>query len=231
MLTRFGHLDKDVGQIHNCVTEMQHREHQMKKLLALAVLGALSTSAAAADLGGSMKDTYESAVAPCGSKTWTGFTLSVGIRADMMDIGQTSIANGADLSASVRDLGVEGHLAADYQFANSPLVLGGFGSIGYNGASTVIDESLGVIGGVAIGNVLPYALISAEFMDTKWSDFAGGTSSFGITSSGYGVGGGVKFRITNHLVAGVEYKRIYWGSVEGIDIKEDRIAARVGYQF
>lgn len=205
----------------------------MRKLFAIAVMGFMSTSAAAADLGGQGGGYKDDTgyVAPCGSKSWTGFTLSVGLRADMMNADLGTIDNGASASISVRDLGFEGQLAADYQFANSPLVLGGFASIGYNGASTVIDESLGAIIGLSVGNVMPYGLFSAEFMDTKWSDLVGGTSSFGITSSGYGVGGGVKFRITNHVVAGMEYKRIYWGTTDGVDISEDRIAARVGYQF
>jgi opacity protein-like surface antigen len=202
----------------------------MKRIMIAAAAMLMSGTALASDLGSYKDGPAESA--PCvGSRTWTGFTLSAGIRADIMNAGSYTYENSSTVSVAFRDVSLEGHLTAEYQFANSPLVLGGFGSIGYNGVAGVVDESLGVTLGAAFGNVKPYALVSAEFMDSSFSDYVKGTGDLRITNSGIGYGGGVRFRLTSHVVADLEYKRISWGSVDEVDIKEDRVTARLGYQF
>lgn len=202
----------------------------MKRILALTILGMLSAPALAADLGaqGSLKDSFD---LPSTSLGWTGVIASVGVSADVLSAGAVSVGGSSDLSASFRDMSVGFRVDGDYQFSNSPLVVGLFGAVGYNGITTQINESVGFTAGAAVGNVRPYGLISAEFMSAKASDIASGAGDLGVTSSGIGYGGGVEFKLSQHWVGGLEYKRIDWGTIDSADVREDRVEARFGYKF
>jgi opacity protein-like surface antigen len=222
MLTHQRHHCKGVAQVHTDVSKLQlYREHQMKKLLAFAVVGMMSTPALAADLGGQggYKDDLSGVVGPCAGVSWTGVTLSGSISTDV-----ASAHLGSDLSASVRDVSFGARLAYDHQFQNSPLVAGVFGELNYNGVANTIglnalSESAGVTLGVAFGNVKPFVSLSGEFVD-------------GFNKKGIGYGGGVEFKLSQHWVAAAEWRRINWNTdVSWANVDEDRVTARIGYKF
>jgi hypothetical protein len=147
----------------------------MKKLLALAVVGLFSTSASAADLGVSTKDTYE--VAPqCAGVSWTGFRVGGLVGVGMTGIGSgTGTANGTSEgihhwnanetswsdpfnSSGASQLSTVGQIeiGADYQFKNSPVVIGAFGNLGYGSGTAEVTYSGNIRAGLAAGNALFY---------------------------------------------------------------------------
>jgi hypothetical protein len=194
----------------------------MKRLLALSILGALSGPALAADLGaqGGYKDDLSSVVGPCAGTSWTGLAVSTLVSSDIA----SASATGSDLSISYRNMTVGARLEYSTQLRNSPVVLGAFGEMSYNGFSDAINagslsESAGVTAGLVFGNVKPYISLSAEFAD-------------GLSQVGFGYGAGVEFKLGGHWVAALEGRRINWDTNGSwLNVDEDRFTGRVGYQF
>lgn len=189
----------------------------MSAVGALLVI-ALGGAATAADLGrGGSKDPDVVGYYETGSATWTGPRIGVGAGVSITDL------EFGDLNAGTRNYYVQGELQYDYQFANSPLVAGARATVNYT--DTVDRFGFGVDGqlGVALGNAKPFILAGYE-----WRDWPSGLSA--VSDGGFSYGGGIDVMLSKRLVAGIEWKRVDWGSVGTTDFMEDRGVIRLSYK-
>jgi hypothetical protein len=234
--------------------------NQMKKLLVLAILGAMSATATAADLGGSMKDSYIDVTPQCAGVSWTGLRIG-----GLVGVGMTGIGSG-DGTMSGQSIDTKDHTAplntsgayqmstvgqleigGDWQFKNSPIVIGAFGDLGYGSGTAEMTYSVNGRVGVAVGNALFYGfggyekahvvhdmtnLSSGDYIATLKADPAGLV---------YGVG--VDIALTSHWYVGLRAERADYGSLtakgsaSGVDYvanvsgTDDRGLVTVGYKF
>lgn len=190
-----------------------------KLAVAVFMIAGATTAAGAADLGrGGSKDPDVVGYYETGTTTWTGARIGIGA-----GINITGFELG-DLNAGTRNYYVQGELQYDYQFANSPLVAGARATVNYT--DTLDKVGFGVDGqlGVALGNAKPFILAGYE-----WRDWPSGWSA--VSNGGFAYGGGVDVLITKRLVAGVEWKRVDWGSHGATDFMEDRGVIRLSYKL
>jgi|WetSurMetagenome_2_1015567.scaffolds.fasta_scaffold00947_16 hypothetical protein len=140
----------------------------MKRLLAFAIIGMMSAPAIAADLGGQggYKDDLSSVVGPCSGVSWTGLRIG-----GLVGVGMTGIGSGdgtvSEPDSKPRDFNTSSasqlstvgqvEIGADYQFKNSPVVIGAFGNFGYGSGAAEVTYSGNVRAGLAAGNALFYA--------------------------------------------------------------------------
>ena len=189
----------------------------MKYLLcAVVALIGLLAPAAAADLGGSYKDSDSGYTT--GVFNWTGVTAGLALGA-----GLASFANdGADIAGigvSRESLVEEAFVTAAWQFPHSQLVVGATGAVSYSEVFKTVSYGLDAEAGVALGNVQPFALVGVNDIN-------------GDTALEYG--GGVKFAISQHLIADLTVKRSApHVSKDGVsvDATSDQITAGLGWKF
>lgn len=149
---------------------------------------------------------------------------------------------------------IGGHIGFNYEFANR-VVVGVEGDGDYLSlkesapcgnpiwtCSTKQDWQATIRGrvGVAFGRFLPYATGGVAF-----SDFAGKTTLAGVaypdssTRTGWALGGGVEYAVTDHLIAGVEYifadygsrTMLYDGPYPDVRDQTNLVRARLSYKF
>jgi len=231
----------------------------MKKLLALAVIGLMSTPAAAADLGGSTKDSYSDATPQCAGVSWTGLRIG-----GLVGVGMTGIGNGTGTdSYTIENNALTDHfntsgtyqmstvgqleIGGDWQFKNSPLVIGAFGNLGYGSGTTEVTYSINGRAGLAVGNALFYGFGGYEkaHLVHDLNDLSTGTylASIKADPAGLVYGVGVDIILTRGWYVGLRAERADYGtltakgssSTNSYAIKtsgtDDRGLVTIGYKF
>lgn len=200
----------------------------MRKALiaALAAFVGMGTSAYAADLGGSMKDTP---VYDAPSQSWTGLYIGVGIGAgaSVTDLNVNAYEDYYEsydsFSAGVDGLGGEGilgtvQLGYDYQLSQR-MVIGAFADYDFSGIATEFRigneyesfstdlelDHMWTIGArfglLATPDTLVYALIGYTQGEYTADDF-----DFNVDVQGWTVGGGIETRLTENWSLKGEYR-------------------------
>lgn len=124
-----------------------------------------------------------------------------------------------------------------FSFGNSNFIGHVQERIGFGGASLEgygekfkeqFSSSLSYAQGYRIADmVMPYAKVSYDitYFDTNERYIDSGAAH------GIGLGGGVKFALSNNLEMGVEYSRMHLKGNDEIKLKGDNIALNLGYRF
>jgi outer membrane immunogenic protein len=197
----------------------------MRKALiaALAAFVGMSTTAYAADLGGSMKDTP---VYDAPTSSWTGLYIGVGIGggASVTDIGLNVHEYRESDSDSFELFGLDGvggegvlgtaQIGYDYQLS-SRLVIGAFVDYDFSGISTEVrflEQSTDIeldhmwtvgarFGFLATPDTLVYALLGYTQGEYSWDD-----ADFSFDVEGWSFGGGIETRLTENWSLKGEYR-------------------------
>jgi hypothetical protein len=233
----------------------------MKRLLTLAILGAMSGPALAADLGaqGGYKDDLSNVVGPCAGVNWTGLRIG-----GLAGVGMTGIGSGEGtanghytdgeswteslFTSGAYQMSAVGQLEVgyDHQFRGTPIVIGAFGNIGFGSGATEITYSGNLRAGFSAGNALFYGFGGWEkahaVRNLSWPN--GETiASMKADPDGFVYGAGVDVSLGRGWYAGVRAERADYGtltakgSANGVayDIKtsatDDRGLLTLGYKF
>jgi hypothetical protein len=232
----------------------------MKKFLIGLSMLMFSAPAMAADLGnqggGFKDDALSNVVGPCAGVSWTGFRIGLGV-----GVGQTGLGSGTESSTSGNVISTDvvngGYqmetvgqveLGYDYQFRNSPLVIGAFGNLGYGSGPTQFTYGADVRAGLAWGNALFYGFVGYEKSHLA-HDLTNTTGSAVLASmkadpDGVAFGAGVDVNLGRGWYAGVRAERVDYGLLTAtgtgatniaykadISGTDDRGLLTLGYKF
>lgn len=202
--------------------------------VSVAALAAVAGSAAAADLP--MYEPAPASVAPSMPSTWTGAQVGAQIGYGW---GKSKNRPGADTKPEGGLVGA--YAGYNYQFDNSPVVIGADTDINYNNAD---DRRRGVRNdlnwsgatrgkvGYAFGNAMVYGAAGAAYGGLKVRQNGVADSK---TSLGYTVGGGLETMLTENVTARAEYRYNDYGKekVNGTrtEMTENRVTGGVAYKF
>lgn len=199
----------------------------MKKLLALVVLGLVSSPAVAADLGG-QGGYKDDVVSPCAGVSWTGFRVGA-----LVGVGSTGTGSGTGTESYVNDAGhtvtrtgdLSGNyqlntvgqieVGGDWQFKNSGLVIGAFGDLGYGFGTSELTYSLNGRVGFAAGNALFYGFGGVEkaHLVHDLSTLSGTTlATLKADPTGFVYGLGIDVSLGRGWYAGVRAERVDYGT-------------------
>lgn len=186
------------------------------------------------------------AIAQDAKPTWTGFYIGAHGGLDATSIGvDTPILGVNGLSANGAAFG--GHAGFDLQLPNSPLVLGVGADYTWSNAefsvspgllSLGIENSATIYGrvGFSLGDVLPYATVGYTWADAK-ARSALLAASASESLEGWMLGGGVEFRLADHLTLAGEYRYTKFDSVGvipgvlSLDPERHEVRAALKYRF
>jgi outer membrane immunogenic protein len=231
---------------------MKKMEFVMKKILTAALLASVATSAFAADLP-SRKAPPPSPVYYAPPFSWTGFYVGVNGGYGWGDVnGNSSLARGSVFGAPNGGL-VGGTVGYNYQIGQ--FVLGAEGTLDWadlNKSRTFADGSTNNIKVNSVANILArlgfaydrtlfyvaggYAgadVHAGAFNDVVNGTFAGNSS----WQSGYAIGGGVEYAITNNISVKGEYifsqlaSKTYYGAPDTVKAGLDISTAKLGVNY
>ena len=200
----------------------------MKKIIAIAVLGAGFVAAPAMAQSTAPGGLYVGALA--------GFE---GVSIDTTDSSATldsdaavyGVAVGYDLSLGSAFVGVEGELSTSDNSAGFPVNVGD----GYDALKTGGQYYIGARGGIALTpGIAAYGKAGYTSLDTKAFTSAGSLNELKENSGGFRFGGGVQVQLPGPLEARVEYRRSKYddsASGEFGKVTTDQIVAGVGLRF
>ena len=204
------------------------------KMLATAMAaGLLSSTAMAADLP-SRRVAPAPVVAPVPMFTWTGFYLGgqLGYAWDKL-----SANNGWGWNTSVTNGGIVGGAHVGYLFQPGPVVLGVEADLeGSSVSGSGIRGSVRGRAGVAFDRALIYATGGLAWGNFRYTSLAfwPWTTTYSKTHTGWTVGAGVEYALTNNWSARLEYRYTDWGKVNtGLwnDIRRTEHAVRAGVSY
>lgn len=230
----------------------------MKRIILAAAALLMTGSAYAADLGGSLKDTYSEAAPQCAGVSWTGLRIG-----GLVGVGATGIGSGEGTASGVKDgdrwtdqltttgayqLSTIGQLeiGGDWQFKGTPLVIGAFGNIGFGSGTTDLTYSLNGRVGVAVGTALIYGFGGWEKAHAarELTDFYGAPiTTMKSDPDGFVYGAGVDVALGRNWYVGVRAERVDYGtltakgSADGVDYvvktsaTDNRGLLTLGYKF
>jgi outer membrane immunogenic protein len=231
-------------------------EMSMKKIVIAALLASVATSAFAADLP-SRKGPPPAPVYYAPPFTWTGFYVGVNGGGAFTDMRDNQFIGGGSVFGSPSGAVVGGQIGYNYQI--NQLVLGLEGSFDWadlnkdrtfadgSSNSLKVDSLATVLGriGYAYDRTLFYVAggyAGADVKASSFNDTITGLSYPGSSSwqSGYAIGAGIEYAMTNNISVKGEYlfsqlgsKTYYGGSPDvtkaGIDINTFKIG--VNYKF
>lgn len=236
----------------------------MKKLLiAAAALTALTVSASAADMAA--RPMYTKAAPPviAPPPSWTGFYIGGQVGGAWGDFRYANInLTGEAVGHRASAIAGGGHIGYNWQF--SQIVLGAeveFNATGLAGSSVSVANPLVTYGtrvnwygtavgrlGVAFDRVLLYVSGGAAFTELRSSGVNTGVDSFALNSqrTGWTVGAGLAYQITNNWIAGIDYKHLDFAAfnatgttrtlllpyaLTGVGARLDQATARLSYKF
>ena len=196
------------------------------------------------------------AAAPVPSFTWTGPYL--GLQAGYGWFDADNRLNGVTPGSKPDGVSLGGFAGYNYQFDNSPVVVGveadinwsdadaRRGTSGFTGvADARIRNDIGATGavrgriGYAFDHFLVYGAAGLAFADTEVKASGAASGSDDTIAVGWTIGGGVEAAVTDNVTARVEYRYSDYGtdkfSVAGSrvksDLSENRVMLGLGYKF
>ena len=235
------------------------RAFTLRFLTASAAAVLLSGAALAADLPMSEPPMMDEEMAPAAAFSWTGF--EVGLQGGYAwGNSNATFSNGAPaLSYDPEGIVGGGFWGANYQW--NVLVLGvegDFETTDINGSARSaagltsqgrinVNRQASVRGrvGAAFDRILAYATGGAAYanVDVTGGPLGGPFGNYNDSDWGWTVGAGVDYAVTNHFIAGIEYRYTDFGSFSGtlappfpgvsepVDLQTHAIRGRVGVKF
>ena len=154
------------------------------------------------------------------------------LKVDSRDMKVTNVSRGTGLNV----IGSFGFSFGNSDFVGNIQERIGFGNASLEGYGERFAErfkeefssSLSYMQGYRIANVLmPYAKVSYDitYFNTDERNISSGTAY------GVGIGGGLKFSISDNLEMGMEYSRMHLRGKDEIKLKGDNVALNLGYRF
>lgn len=220
------------------------------------LLGAVALMSAGAAQAADMPSYEPVAPVAVPSFSWTGPYLGVQAGYDWFDADNR--ASGLSPQSKPDGFTVGGFAGYNYQFDNSPLVIGAEADLNYSDASSSrvtsaftglpnarIKNDIGWTGavrgrlGYAFDRFMVYGAAGVAFADheIKASGAAGGSDD--TVAVGWTIGGGLEAALTDNVTARVEYRYSDYGtdkfSVANTRVKSDvtdnRVLLGLGYKF
>ncbi|PZQ11557.1 MAG: hypothetical protein DI565_17605 [Ancylobacter novellus] len=200
-------------------------------MLRNIVLGAASATALLAAAPAFAADLpYEAApaIVAVPSFSWTGAYLGV-----QAGYGWDKLA-GRSLDGAL----VGGYGGFNYQFDNSPVVIGVETDLNWsdqdkrlNGAKADVKWAGATRGrvGFAFDRFMVYGAAGVAYSKVKVSAPRAGSAS--RTFTGWTAGGGVEYAFTDNVLGRVEYRYADYGRKSGAKLTENRVMAGVAYKF
>lgn len=209
----------------------------MKILAGALAAGLLSSTAMAADLPSRRVAPAPVVVAPAPIFTWSGLYIGaqLGYASDKISFNNVWWGAGWGNPSLTRDGIVGGaHIGYLFQFG-SPFVLGVEADLeGSSIRGSGIRGSVRGRAGVAFDRALIYATGGLAWGNFRYTTVVWPWSvDYSKTHTGWTVGGGVEYALTNNWSARVEYRYTDWGKVNNgwIDARRTEHAVRAGVSY